>query len=338
MDEDLDRVREALAPVDDSLSQISWYPIAKKEFQDTVRTKSVVVLWLFFLTMYPLPIAILLYTDFGGQAQGITALIGSQATAFSSVLVPIAAVALSYSAISAERERGSLKILLSLPYTRSDVVVGKAVGRTTAVALPLVVGIVLRTLVIIPANPEGIDVSDLSSLAGQTASTALLTVALATAFIAIGIGFSAAARSSRLSIAGTFGLYFYFFLFWNSFANGVSTLLQEVGNVAQLTALKVTLFIKLLNPTQAYKTLVTSAGGTSTAQARLNIFAFRNRQLACQEIFNASFNQSIFGGTCEIASAQVPFYLTDAAIVVYLLAWIAVPLVLGYRAFAAADL
>jgi ABC-2 type transport system permease protein len=322
MDEDLDRAREALAPVDDYLSQISWYPIAKKEFQDTVRTKSVVVLWLFFLTMYPLPIAILLYTDFGQQARGITALVGSQATAFSSVLVPIAAVALSYSAISAERERGSLKLLLSLPYTRGEVVAGKVAGRGAVVGIPLVASLLISALVFVPS---AIAVKPVGYLV-----FAALTGLLALAFVALSVGISAWARSTRAAMFGTVGLFVYFFALWNPSANGLGNLLSNYTDTGSAMIVKVQLAFKLLNPTQAYQSLLTAwVSGESTAVARASMFGglFSGRGGLIRRQFVA---QQLEG--------SVPVYLSDGAALVALVLWLVVPLALGYRAFERGDL
>jgi len=55
-------------------------------------------------------------------------------------LVPAFAVALGYSAVAGERERGSLEVLLAQPVTRADVLVGKYVGLSAVLATATLAG------------------------------------------------------------------------------------------------------------------------------------------------------------------------------------------------------
>jgi ABC-2 type transport system permease protein len=55
---------------------------------------------------------------------------------------PIVGVVVGYNAVSGGRESGSLKLLLSLPHSRADVVFGKVVGRGAALSLAVFAGVV----------------------------------------------------------------------------------------------------------------------------------------------------------------------------------------------------
>ncbi|MFB6184265.1 MAG: ABC transporter permease subunit [Haloarculaceae archaeon] len=314
-----------LSAVDETLRMVSWYPIAKKELLDTTRSW---VLWLvsvLFLAVFVIPLAVVLYTGLGPTAKAVGALVAAGARSLASILVPLAAIAVSFAAVSGERQGGSLKLLLSLPYTRRDVVMGKFVSRLTVVGLPLLVALVLRLLV---AAPKG----NVGALDSQAIFVGL-TLVLAAVFVAIGVGLSAATKTTNRSIGAVFGVYVYLFLFWNSLANGIGNLLSRFTDVQQLTKFKVVLFVKLLNPTQAYKSLLSSLLGTPTYVARVQMFGslLSGRQARLQTQLKQQLLAKQFQNS-------LPVYLGDPAAAVVLVAWIVVPLVVGYYLFEHADL
>ncbi|MFC7076592.1 ABC transporter permease subunit [Haloarcula halophila] len=314
-----------LSGADDKLHGLDWYPIVKKEFADTVRTRALLLLTGLFLTLFVLPLAITLYTGLGGDAAAaVTALVQGLAVRLLSVIVPISAIALTYAAISGERQRGSLKILLSLPYTRRDVVVGKLFGRFFALAAPLVGTLLLQVLVVLPEAESGFQARTVVVLIG-------LTLLLALSFVGFTLGASAATSTTRRSLITAGGVWVYLFALWNSVSSGVGGLLRDRTGLDEELTLKIELFVKLLNPTQAYQTLLQSLGSAdvTVAQARASMFG------------------SIFGGQSSLirqqAAAQtlsesVPWYLSDPVAVVVLLGWCVVPVVIGYGLFARADL
>lgn len=322
------------AEVDTRLKDwFTWYPVAKKEFQDTVRSKLIWVLSAVFIVIFALPAFLGLYFNLGqlAQQQGQTLTTDaffSIATRFGSALIPIIAIVVGYKSLVGERESGSLKVLLSLPFSRRDVIVGKVVGRSAVVAVPILVGFLVSVVVLIPA---GVTVKPVGFLLGT-----VLTALLGVVFVALAVGFSAAATTGRRAIVGTVGIYIYFFLFWNTFANGIGGLMRRYLDAGNAPTRKLSLFLKLLNPTQAYQTLVNSALGQSALEARLGMYGGFQRASACEPVFGATLNQSTF--RCVTEGTAVPFYYSDPAVLVYFLVWLAVPLLVGYRLFEDADL
>ncbi|MDG5777957.1 ABC transporter permease [Haloarculaceae archaeon H-GB2-1] len=303
----------------EGLTDGRWLVIARKEFADTIRSKVLWILSVLFVSVFALPAALAQYFDIGqfiqsqtGQ-QVTTNLLAQQTSRLASALVPIIAIAVAYAAITREREKGSLKLLLSLPHTRADVVVGKVVGRSGVVAVPIAVGMLITMAVVLPTQ--------IAFKAGGFVTFALLTMLLGVAFVGLSVGVSAATSTSRRSMVGTVGLFVYFYLFWNSFARGVGQLLKDHAGIATDTQLHVTLFLKLLNPTQAYQTLLTSALGTETYVARARMFSGLMGQIVAQQL-----------------KGSLPFYLGDGMALAILLAWLVVPVALGYVVFQAADL
>jgi len=334
---DADGDRSGLAELDQQLrAQFTWYPVAKKEFQDTVRSKLIWLLSAVFIIIFALPAFVGLYFDIGqlAQQQGTTittdAFFGI-ATRLGSALVPIIAIVVGYASIVGERESGSLKVLLSLPFTRRDVLVGKVVGRSAVVVVPILAAFIISVIVLVPA---GVQVNPGGFLAG-TALTALL----AAVFVSLAVGFSAAARTGRRAIVGTVGIYLYFFLFWNAFTQAVGTLLRNRLDVGAESTLKLSLFLKLLNPTQSYQTLVNSALGESPMSARAAMYSGFRAFAVCQQALSGNATMSQAGGlACNPTNGSLPFYYSDPAVLVYFLLWLVVPLVVGYRLFSAADL
>lgn len=121
--------------------------VARKDFQDAIRSK---LLWVLSALFALLAVGIAVaYSSFdllsGGNptAGGLLYFVSSSLTLF----VTIAAIVVCHRSIVGERESGSLKLLLSLPHSRIDVVLGKLIGRTGVLAVPilgtLLLGIVL---------------------------------------------------------------------------------------------------------------------------------------------------------------------------------------------------
>jgi len=318
-------VKRFIDDVDTSIKNsefADWYPIVKKEFADSIRTRSLLLLSLLYVGVMVFPPIVILYTSLGGSAQGASAILLTLTPQILSVLVPLTAIALAYAALSGERQSGSLKLLLSLPYTRRDVVMGKLFGRFIAIATPLAAVIVLQTLVILPELGSDLDLSNLAALT-------VVSLLLALSFVGLSLGASAATSTTRRSLIVAAGIWVYLYLIWDRAAGGIFTLLQEHASVEQATALKVELFVKLVSPIASYNTLLNSLSGSmSTREARIAMFRGLGGFLPTQKEQLAA----------QVLQDTVPWYLTDPVPVVVLLFWCAFPLYLGYRIFNEADL
>ncbi|QGN07316.1 ABC transporter [Halorhabdus sp. CBA1104] len=109
---------------------MSTLAVAKKDFRDALRSRA---LWglsaLFVLLSVLIAYAFGEFTTEMGveeqTAEGLAYFLASQIGLF----VSVTAIVIAYKAIAGERESGSIKILLSLPHTRRDVLAGKVLGR-----------------------------------------------------------------------------------------------------------------------------------------------------------------------------------------------------------------
>lgn len=294
----------------------AWLPLAKKEFNDTIRSRAVLILSALLFVFFVVPVVIGLYTDFT-QGQAVSAILLQGQSRITSVVVPLAGIAFGYAAISGERQSGSIKLLLSLPYDRLEVLIGKFVGRSAAVLAPLVGALILQNLVAIPELSSAEGSLEFSSVVVFIA----LTAALAVVFVGFAVGVSAATSTTRRSLAIVGGIWAYFFLLWNNAAQGLGGLLRQHTEMEALTTYKVELFAKLLNPTQTYQSLLASFTGSEEHIARLTMFSSLRQQIVAQEL-----------------EGSVPWYLSDGVAVAILAFWLVVPLAVGYYFFSVRDL
>lgn len=112
------------------------------------------------------------------------------------VLLPLFVVLMTFGAFSGEREAGTLRQLLSLGVSCRDLAVGKAIGIAGALGL-----------VLVPATMLGVAAIALTAQGGYLAGDPTRAVVLAVVylayfalFIAVSLGVSAWARSSRLAL------------------------------------------------------------------------------------------------------------------------------------------
>ena len=122
------------------LRQVS--AVAAKEFRDRLRNRWVLAVALVFAVFS------LVITYAGGAQQGAVGLRSLEFTIASLVslviyLVPLIALLLGFDAIVGERERGSLDLLLALPITRGELLLGKYLGLAGALALAMLAGLAL---------------------------------------------------------------------------------------------------------------------------------------------------------------------------------------------------
>ena len=306
---------------------MTWDAVAHKDFRDSIRSRWLWGLSLFFLAFIggttALYFAFIITDD--ASASSLFGLFSSGGMfsfsypGFLGFVLAFIALVVSYGALVEERDSGTLKLMLSLPHSRLDVVLGKLAGRSAVMVLPVVAGFVVAVVALV-ATGTTVDMALFPQIG--------LTVLLAVVFVSIGVGVSASANATRQAIVGALGLYFLFAILWALVAKGLPALVVEaakripgVPQPAVETVFQSRLFIKYLNPLRAYETLVAQLY-YDPAQARL-LKAGLQEQFTLQIVFQQN---------------GVPFYLQGWFILLILLAWIVVPPVLGYRVFDRTDL
>ena len=117
-------------------------------------------------------------------------------------LVPLLIILLTFGALAGERERGTLRQLLSTGIGRRELAVGKSLGIAGALALLLVPAAVVGAAALVVGSP-----GPASSPLARGAVLAGVYLAYFTAFLALSLAVSAWARSSRTALVILLGVW-----------------------------------------------------------------------------------------------------------------------------------
>ncbi|WP_435102258.1 ABC transporter permease subunit [Halarchaeum sp. P4] len=263
---------------------MSWRVVAERDVRDPFRSLSALVLFGLFGLLFAA--AGYLGSSGGG---GVAPLLASVASA----IVPLAGYGICYGVVAGKRQDGSLRVFLSLPHSRRDVVLGSAIGRAVVLALAVTVGFLLALLVFVAAGGSGFDPS---AFLGTWALACLFAVTV----VGVGVGISAAARTTGRAVAGVAFAYVLFVAAWNWIPSLVRYVAAGFRFPTGPTPTWATAFT-YCNPERAYSVLTTA----------------------------------VVGGPSPPTTAA---YTTPGFALAVLVAWAVAPLALGYLAFERGDL
>lgn len=214
--------------------------IAEKEFWDRIRNRWVLAVAAVF-TVFALVIAYL-----GTAQQGAIGFRSIDVTIASLVslviyLVPLIALILGYDAIVGEREKGSLELLLSMPITRFELLLGKFFGLALALAFSTLAGFGLAGLLL--SYQMGL------SALYHYAAFLLSAVLLGLAFLSLAVMISTTAadrmRASGIAIA----LWFFYVLIYDLLLLGLLVFAEGKFNLGFFPVLL------LLSPADVFRIL-----------------------------------------------------------------------------------
>lgn len=274
---------------------MTWLVIARKEFEDALRSRMLWAIVLLIAAMTSVAAAVMVFVP-GLEGDPVTAIGG--ASQFAAMLVPIMALIAGYLAIAGERESGSLKILLGLPPSRGEVLIGKFLGRAGVVGIGIAIGFAISGVVTYALY----GVLPVVDFLGVTVLSSILGISFVG--IAVGISSVTAARSRAMTLA--VGAYLVLTLLWDMVPQGLHLLLT--GSMPGATVPGWFLLVQGASPSGAYNML--------TQRVLLDTDAAMAARL---------------GG-------EVPVYLDASVFVFLLLAWMGLPLLVGYLRFRRADL
>lgn len=297
---------------------MSWQAVARKDFQDSIRSWWIIGLSILFLVLFVVPAYFIAQGVGGAVVQETGEEISSDAfisllSTLIAFLIPIVAIVLAYASVAGERDSGTLKLLLALPHSRRDVVLGKIVGRSAVIVLPILLGFVAAAVVFL--------ITPVSLELGNYVAFALLSALLGVVFVSLAVGISAASGSRRQAMLGNVGIFVMFALFWGSFAEGLVSLLDEYTDMGFETLVQIQLATRLFNPTDAYQSLAAILWTGDALGARL-------------ALFGGGLAGQVYGQALD----PLPAYFSDPVVAVVFLAWLVVPPILGYLSFRDADL
>lgn len=214
--------------------------VALKELHDRLRNRWVLAVSLVF-TVFALVIAY-----FGGAQQGVLGLRSIESTITSLVslviyLIPLIALLLGFDAVVGERERGSLDLLLALPITRLEVLLGKYLGLAAALSLSTLLGFGLVAVLLVSQTGS----AALEPLATFMGSSVLLGLAFLSLAVMLSVLASDRTRASGLAIA----LWFLFVLVFDLLLLGLLVGLGSESGSAWFP------YLLLLNPADVFRIL-----------------------------------------------------------------------------------
>lgn len=274
--------------------------VAKKDFQDSARSR-----WLWALTvLFILFVAGLSYLftsvqglgtagEDPGTAELLVALLSP-----SGFLVPIIGIMISYKAIVGERESGTLKVLLSLPHKRGDVVLGKFLGRSLSLSIAIILGYLVGLIVF------ATQVSEFNL--GAYVVFLLLTLFFGVVYISIGVGLSSLTASTSRALALAIGFIVLFEFIWQA----VPIVLVFVVNGFELP-----------NEFPEWAEFLATLSPSTALSRAANVVLSETSDLET-----------------VARSSSDAFYLQNEFGLVILLVWLVVPLTIGYVRFKGSDL
>lgn len=221
--------------------------IAKKDFSDAIRAKSI---WLLIAVFVVVSVP-QLYTLKSGLDPSLAQASRSIGLQLKPV-IPLVSLLVGYKAVVGERESGSLRILLGLPGTRFDVLAGKIAGRAGVFLVVAITSMAVTGLVIWEV------------FGGLVLGDFILTVAFILLFglswLGIAIGVSSAVESRFRAVAGSFGLYAIFAMLWNTLVLPIAAyVFTGSASTSRFDPIVIAdgpnwyLYFQRLNPTKAFE-------------------------------------------------------------------------------------
>jgi|AntDeeMetageno50_2_1112565.scaffolds.fasta_scaffold00496_6 ABC-2 type transport system permease protein len=277
-----------------------WATIARKEIDDAIRSR---MLWVIIAVFGVVSAFLSVILSFVPEIGASSTMAVTMAAQSAQTLGPIIALIAAYLAIAGERESGSIKVLLGLPPSRGDVILGKLIGRGLVVAAGLMAGFLIAGGVILAVYG--------SIPLGAFVLTTLLTGLLGLVFVGIAVGISASTATRARAMTLSIGLYLVIVLFWDLFAQFAHLAVR--GSFPGTTVPSWYVFLQSLSPVGAYDLLVTTvlAGATTGTLPSL---------------------------ATQLEAGIVPVFLSSGAMLSILVLWGLVPLMVGYLRFSRTDL
>jgi ABC-type transport system involved in multi-copper enzyme maturation permease subunit len=199
---------------------MTWQTIARRDWRVTAAARSVKVLLGLVVTavvlagyLYPVLGAEPITTArFSGFVQGIM-----------TTLVPVVGVMLGYNAVVSDRESGAIRLSLSLPQSRRDLVLGTYASRTGLLTAALVAALALGGALVV--YPFG----DL--VLAPFLVYVVLTVAFGAVWSGLGVAVSLAVSTGRRALVLGFALIFLFVVVWDTLEVALALGLNAAGIV-----------------------------------------------------------------------------------------------------------
>lgn len=222
---------------------MNWTAVARKDFRDATRSDALLaVTVLSVLSMVAVSTGFVV-VERRPTFDALLVFLGT----LTQWLVPVAALVVAQGSVVGEQRDGTVKVLLGLPLSRRDVLLGKFVGRATAVTLAVLAGFAVNAGVVVVLY----DAVDPTTYLAFAASTVLLGVA----FTGVAVGVSATTTSPVRAVALVVGAFVAFLFVWDLVPVAVHVAVE--GSVPGNRHLPAWFYlVQRLNPKNAYQALL----------------------------------------------------------------------------------
>lgn len=292
-----------------------WSPLARKEARTVATSKGVWLLAVLLVGWGYRPS----YVGWDGLGTNVTA---GYVQLAATVLLPLGVLLLSYQSVVGERASGSVKFVLGLPLTRTDVLLGKVVGRTAGIAGP--VSVAFLAIGVVGSVDHG-TVGPLAFL-----GTVLVTLVYVGVLVSIAVSISAVVERTVTAAAAVFGgVFLPFVLFWEWVGVALFTGVTGTSVSPFDPPASGPLFLLLrLSPGGAYRVVSNWLLGVGNSADTYDAVLTKLQP-------QVSTNAYVVEATFE--PGTVPPYLHEAFGVLVLLAWGVVPLAVARYRFTRGD-
>lgn len=271
---------------------MNWRPTARKDVRDSIRSRTIWILLVAFVGLF-----ILGNVVFGSSSGPFGEFVDRTFSSLSGLL-PLIGIVIGYKAVIHERESGSLVLALSLPQSRWDFAVGKLVGRSLVLAIPVVAGLLVAGAI---AATQYDSVSPVSYL-----TFVGLSVLYGTAFVSIAVACSMSSTAGRQVLVRAIGAYVVLDQVWVWLVETFVVVLYRFDSSIVSDLPDWAVILQLASPSEAYRHVVSVLFEFDSSRAHL--------------------------------AAETPWVVNSWTALVVLLAWVGVPIALAYLWFGTADL
>ncbi|WP_248516191.1 ABC transporter permease subunit [Salinarchaeum laminariae] len=279
--------------------QPGWLHVAKKDLQDSARSKLLLgVIGVLLVLSVVLSAVPYLVGDTGSDGAEFAAALFQTPIG---IFLPVLAAMIGYMAIVQERESGSIRVLLGLPLRRSDVVVGKVIGRSIVIVGALLVTGLIGTVLMFALYG--------SVEWQQMAAFGILGGVLSVVYVAVAIAVSASVSSRGKAMGLIVAILLVLVYAYQYLVLGLVRIVEGSWTLENVP--DYALLLLSLDP---------------------NVAGSR----AAGYLFSADIGDPLEGVAGE--SAQLPFYAEQWTAFPVIVLWIVVPLAIGYYRFGKADL
>jgi len=219
--------------------------IAKKEIMDNVRNLWIIIMTIIFAILTIAMSAVGSYLSEGWQSLDVTiALMMSIVT----LLVPIIALMLGYAAIVGEIEKGSMNIMISLPVSRLQIVIGKLLGLGGVLSFTILVGFGIAGIII------GIMVPNVNYI--EYLIFIVATILIGLVYLNVAFFFSNLFKKRSTALGGAIFLWFFFNMMLPIILLGVAWGGAAMTDILSGSAPDWYFMIDLINPMSVFSALV----------------------------------------------------------------------------------